>query len=117
VIFQNAFKRKIEQTAYAQYAGDWSREASSFVQVVKMWSREGEQGIMREAVINAYVESLKMIWIVICVLAGIAFVLSLIFIKEISLERELETEQAFIHDRKSPSVTVKAVDEEKGYES
>lgn len=117
VIFQNTFKQKIEATAYAQHAVDWSREASSFVQVVKVWSREGEQGVMREAVVNAYVESLRMIWVVICVLAGVAFVLSLVFIKEISLERELETEQGFIHDRKKPTVTVQAIDEEHGYES
>jgi hypothetical protein len=112
VIFQNTFKKKIRTTMYAAFADQWSREASSFVQVVKTWPHEGDEGVMREVVINAYVESLRMIWVVICVLAGVAFLCSLIWIKEISLERELETDQAFIHDRKAASL-----DEEKSSSS
>lgn len=74
------------------------------MQVVKTWPHEGEKGLMREVVVKAYVESLEMIWVVMCVLAGVAFLCSLIWIKEISLNRELETEQAFIHDRKAASL-------------
>jgi hypothetical protein len=68
------------------------------VQVVKVWSTEGEQGVMREVVVKAYVESLRMVWIIMCVVAGLMFVASLLFIKEISLERPLETEQGFRYD-------------------
>ncbi|TVY36443.1 Efflux pump [Lachnellula subtilissima] len=103
VIFQNTFKQKIKATVYASFADEWSREASSFVQVVKAWPHEGEKGVMREVVIKAYVDSLRMIWVVICVLAAIAFLCSLIWVKEISLERDLETDQAFIHHRKTAS--------------
>jgi hypothetical protein len=36
-----------------------------------------------------------------CALSAVAFVVSLAFTKNISLERALETDQAFIHDRKA----------------
>jgi hypothetical protein len=65
-----------------------------------MWSREGEQGVVRQAVVNAYVESLRMVWIVMCIFAGVIFVASLVWIDEISLTRELETEQGFRYDGK-----------------
>ncbi|PMD57931.1 MFS general substrate transporter [Hyaloscypha bicolor E] len=100
VIFQNSFKTKILGTPYASHAIEWSRDASAFVQVVKMWSREGEQGVVRQAVVNAYVESLRMVWIVMCIFAGVIFVASLVWIDEISLTRELETEQGFRYDGK-----------------
>jgi hypothetical protein len=95
VIFQNTFKFKILATPYAEYAEEWSQNASAFVYVVRTWSREGEEGIMRAAVVNAYVESLRMVWAVMCIFAGVIFVASLIWIKEISLTRELKTEQGF----------------------
>jgi hypothetical protein len=60
---------------------------------------------MREVVIRAYVESLRMVWIVMCIFAGVIFVASLIWIDEISLTREIETEQGFMYDgRKSQDV-------------
>jgi hypothetical protein len=95
VILQNTFKTKILATAYASQAEEWSRNASAFVQIVRMWSSEGEQGVMREVVIRAYVDSLRMVWIVMCIFAGVIFVASLIWIGEISLTREIETEQGF----------------------
>jgi hypothetical protein len=96
------------------HAGEWSKDASAFVQVVKLWSTTGEEGVMKEVVINAYVESLRLFWIVMCVLAGVAFMTSLLCTKELSLERELETEQGFIHDRKSKNPSV---DEEQPHSS
>lgn len=98
VIFQNTFKRKILLTAYKANADIWSRDASSFVQVVKAWSGEGAEGVMKEVVVQAYVESLRMVWIVMAVLAGAAFIASLVWTAEISLERELETEQGFVYE-------------------
>jgi len=55
---------------------------------------------MRQAVVNAYVESLRMVWVVMCIFAGVIFVASLIWIKEISLTREVETEQGFRYRKK-----------------
>ena len=98
VIFQNTFKKKILATVYSSFADEWSRDASSFVQVVKAWSDIGEEAVMKEAVIRAYVESLRMVWCVMCALAGAAFIASLVWTNELSLERELETEQGFRYD-------------------
>ncbi len=94
------------------YAGTWSRDASSFVQVVKTWSNEGTEGEMKSVVIGAYVESLRMVWTVLCVLAGVMFVCSVLWIKELGLHTGLETEQGFRFkgDKKNPNVT----DEESG---
>lgn len=104
VIFQNTFKNKILNTAYSSSAEQWSRDSSSLVQVVKAWSREGEEGVMREVVVKAYVDSLRMVWIIMCVFAGLMFIASVIWIKEISLERELETEQGFRYNAKNASM-------------
>lgn len=106
VIFQNTFKKKLLLTAYSANADSWSREASSFVQVVKAWSADGEEGVMKRAVIEAYVESLRMVWIVMTTFAGAAFVASLLFTAELSLERELETEQGFRYNEKKSVVVV-----------
>ncbi|CZR51713.1 related to putative multidrug transporter [Phialocephala subalpina] len=103
VIFQNTFKNKILNTAYSSFADEWSRDSSSLVQVVKAWSREGEEGIMREVVVKAYVDSLRMVWIIMCVFAGLMFIASVLWIKDISLERALETEQGFRYDAKNAS--------------
>ena len=98
VVFQNTFKFKILATPYAAHAAEWSQDASAFVQVVKAWGKEGEEGIMREAVVTAYVESLRMVWIVMTIFAGVIFVASLIWIDELSLTRDVETEQGFIYE-------------------
>ena len=98
VIFQNTFKRKIEQTAYSKYAAAWATDASAFVQVVKAWSSEGDEGIMKAVVVEAYVKSLQMVWIVMCIFAAVVFITSLIFVKEISLDRDLDTDQGFRYE-------------------
>lgn len=78
------------------------------MQVVKEWSDVREEGMIKEVVIKAYVKSLKVVWCVMCVLAGAAFIASLVWTREISLERELETEQGFIHDSKRKGTTDRA---------
>ena len=75
------------------------------MQVVKAWSDVGEEGMMKEVVIKAYIESLRVVWCVMCVLAGAAFIASLVWTREISLEGQLETEQGFIYDGKRKGTT------------
>jgi hypothetical protein len=106
VIFQNVLKKKILATAYSTFADEWSRDASSFVQVVKAWSDIGEEGVMKEVVIKAYIESLRMVWCIMCLLAGAAFIASLVWTREISLERKLQTEQGFRYDSEKKRPTV-----------
>jgi len=79
--------------------------------VVKYWSKEGEEGLMREAVVTAYVESLRMVWIVMTIFAGVIFVASLIWIDELSLTRDLETEQGFIYEVKNGDVEEQRTEE------
>lgn len=103
VIFQNTFRKKIEQSAYAEFAQAWSSNASAFVQVVKEWSSDGDEGVMKAVVVQAYVKCLQTVWIVMCVLAGVAFIASLIFMKELSLDRDLDTDQGFRHNGERPA--------------
>ena len=49
-----------------------------------------EDSIKRELVI-AYVDSLRVLWVIICMLLGIIFIAGL-FIKERSLERGVDTD-------------------------
>lgn len=99
VIFQNTFKQKIMETQYSSFADEWSKDASGLVQVVKSWSTIGEEGVRRHVVVEAYVESLRMVWIVMCAFGGAMMVASFIWTKEISLDRELETEQGFVFEK------------------
>ena len=48
----------------------------------------------RTQLVQSYADSLKSVWIVMCVLAGVAL-LSSFFIKGFELDRALETEQGF----------------------
>jgi MFS family permease len=103
VIFQNQFRRSLERSTNALLQGnasEWARNAMAFVEVLRIMP----EGKVKTLLVEAYVDGLRMVWIVMCALCGIALVLSLLFTKDISLERPLETEQAFIHDRKAPCV-------------
>ncbi|KAG4026726.1 hypothetical protein MFRU_037g00370 [Monilinia fructicola] len=111
VIFQNTFQNKMLQTVYAVHANEWSKDASAFVQIVKAWPNAGAEGEMKQAVVGAYVQSLKMVWIVMCALAGVAFMTSLLCTQEIVMSRELETDQGFDYEyqerkRRSSSGTI-----------
>ena len=72
------------------------------MEVIKLWGNKGEEGLRKEILIGAYVESLRMVWVIMCVLSATALLTSIWFIEEISLERDLETDQGFRYeDQKS----------------
>lgn len=99
VIFQNrltAILLDSSNPVVVSNAVDWARDASALVEVIKALQ---DQAIKQELV-TAYVDSLRVIWEVICVFSAVMFLLSVAFTKDISLDRELETDQAFIHERK-----------------
>jgi hypothetical protein len=100
-IFQNAFKHKLSlNPILSPESTQWARDASAIVQIVK--SLPDNNGIKGD-IVAAYVDSFRVIWIVMCALASVAFLLSLIFVKDISLDRKLETEQGFRYEaRASP---------------
>ncbi len=76
--------------------GTWPEKQGGLVEAIKSLQ---DQAIKQELV-TAYVNSLRVIWEVICALSGVMLLLSATFTKDISLDRELETDQGFIHDRK-----------------
>lgn len=86
------------KTAYALHADDWSKDAAALVETVKVWSTKGEEGLRKQVLVNVYVESLRMVWVIMCVLSAVALLTSVWFIEEISLQRELETDQGFRYD-------------------
>ena len=91
-IFQNAFRQKLSlNPTLSAESTQLAREASAIVQIVKSLPDSKLKG----EIVAAYVDSFRMIWIAMCVLASVALILSLVFVKEISLDRELETEQGF----------------------
>jgi MFS family permease len=90
MIFQNAFKQKLKASGtelLEAHAEEWAIDAGALVEVVKNMMETG-QDLVRMQLVGIYVDSLRVIWIVMCVLAGISLVGSLIFTKEISLKRE-----------------------------
>ncbi|KAH8586638.1 major facilitator superfamily domain-containing protein [Bisporella sp. PMI_857] len=80
VIFQNVLKKNILATAYSAFADECDIR---------------EEKMAKEVVINAYIESLRIVWCII-----------LLWTKEISLERKLQTEQRFKYnsEKKRPTV-------------
>ncbi|KFY64367.1 hypothetical protein V496_03311 [Pseudogymnoascus sp. VKM F-4515 (FW-2607)] len=99
-IFQNAFRQKLSlNPTLSAESTQLAREASAIVQIVKSLP----DSKLKAEIVAAYVDSFRMIWIAMCVLASVALILSLVFVKEISLDRELETEQGFKYEaRASP---------------
>lgn len=91
VIFQNQMRKKL--LAYpllADRAGAYSQDAAGLVRILKNMPDDLAKLQLRQA----YADSLKVVWLVLCGLCAAALFLSF-FIEEISLDRELETEQGF----------------------
>jgi hypothetical protein len=91
VVFQNVLRMKLEGIKGLEgMAVEWSKDAAGLIQTIG-----GLEGKVREQVVSAYADGLKVVWVTMCGLAGLALVSNL-FVKEYSLERELETEQGFV---------------------
>lgn len=96
VIFQSRLKVELEGLEmFKGKAQELARDASALVQVIKGM----EQGSLeRVALVGAYARSLRVVWGVLCGLAVLAGLLSL-WTEELSIDRELGSEQAFIHEK------------------
>jgi hypothetical protein len=95
VTFQNQMKKKLlKYPALAPMASTYAKDAAGLVQIIKSMA----DGADKENLKNAYADSLKTVWVLICVLSGVALVASLL-IKAYDLNRALETEQGFKHTR------------------
>lgn len=102
VVFQNQIKEKL--LAYPLLAGmatEYSKDATALVQLIQSM----DEGLEKTQLKEAYADSLKMIWIVMCALSGAALV-STFFVKGYSLEVEHKTLQGLKEDKKSDMETV-----------
>lgn len=102
-VFQNQMKAKL--LAYPALAGkaeEYSRDASSLVQIIRGFGPK-ETGIKRQLQ-SAYADSLKIVWVTMCGLAGAAMVASF-WTEGLDMNKPLETEHGFRVEEK--------VDEEK----
>ncbi|KAK3681226.1 MFS multidrug transporter [Podospora appendiculata] len=77
VIFQNQMRSNLLQTSLASMADDYSRDASSLVATLK----DMPGGPQRDELLQAYADSLKIVWAVMCALSGVAGIGS-IFMKK-----------------------------------
>ena len=91
-IFQNQMKEKLTVIpSLAPHATDYSRDAQSLVTAI----RRMQDGPEKSALVGAYADSLQAVWATMCGLAGAALIASF-FMKHISLDRQLNTEQGLV---------------------
>lgn len=91
-IFQNQMKQRL--LAIPALAGDavaYSRDASRLVQQIRGLPDGGE----KTAIVQAYADSLRIVWAVMCALSGVAMVGS-VFVRKMSLNRAHNTEQGLV---------------------
>lgn len=97
VIFQNQMMKKLR--AYPQFASqanELAKDAAALVQIIKA-TPDGQNKLDLR---TAYVDSVRVIFIVLCALSAVALVSSF-FIKNYDLNRALETEQGIVQGKKS----------------
>jgi hypothetical protein len=89
----------------APLASQYSKDAAGLVQVIKAM----ESGPAKTQLIQAYADSIKVIWVTMCGLAAVALMTNF-FVKAFSMDIELATEQGFKHKSKTPDVESSDVD-------
>ena len=95
-IFQNEVKKKmLNYDLLAPLADHYAQDASGLVQVIKAMP----EGLMKTQLIQSYAGALKYVWLISCICAAAAFLVSFAT-EELDLNRELVTEQGFRHEKK-----------------
>lgn len=90
VVFQNQVKKKLLKIPqFRANAGELSRDATALVDNVRSLKNKAEKKLLE----HVFAESLKAVWILLCVCAGVCLVLSF-WIQSYDLNRALETEQS-----------------------
>lgn len=90
-VFQNQMKKKLlSYPLLASRADEYSRDASSLVQIVKTMPA----GLAKSQLIQSYADALKIVWVTMCGMSALALILSL-WTKGLDLNKPLETEQGF----------------------
>ncbi|KAL8946725.1 MAG: hypothetical protein Q9222_006917 [Ikaeria aurantiellina] len=99
-VFQNQMKIKLSAyPALASKADEYSKDASSLVQIIKAM----QDGVAKENLKHAYADSLKVVWATMCGLAAVGLIASL-WTKGLDMNKPLETEQGFIEEKTTTDV-------------
>ena len=94
-VFQNQMKSKLlAYPALASKAGEYSKDASGLVQIIKSMQDDA----MKQNLQHAYADSLKVVWATMCGLGAAGLILSL-GTKGLDMNKPLETEQYFLEER------------------
>lgn len=104
-VFQNSMKKKLLQyPSLAPMAEQYSRDAASLVEIIKGYAPNAMVGdkSVKEELMQAYADSLKVVWVTMCGLAVVALLASFA-IRGLDLNRPLETEQGFWEGEAEPS--------------
>lgn len=97
VAFQNQlYKTLASLPEFAGLATQYSQDATLLVQVIQAM----QDGPSKQSLVQAYSDSLHVIWLLMTIIGGIAFVLSW-FTKEFTLQQIHETRQGYSEDEKS----------------
>lgn len=100
MIFQNRFLSQLQtHPTLVANAATYARDASSLVQIIATMSTDNPD---RLDLIRSYADALKVVWIVMCALAGVAMIASA-WTEGLGLDRELGTEQGFVRERRVSS--------------
>ena len=95
-VFQNQIKKQLlKYPALAPLADEYSRDAAALVQIIK----DVEIGAVKAQLVQSYADALKVVWVTLCGLSGVAMVAS-VWTKGLGLDRPLETEQGFWEEQK-----------------
>jgi hypothetical protein len=97
VVFQNQFRNRL--LGYPLLAADASRYSEDATAILTL-IHGLEDGMMKNQLIQAYADALKIIWVVMTALSGAVF-LSSFCIKAFSLNQKHETEQGLNEKKKS----------------
>lgn len=90
-VFQNEMKKQLlGYPLLASKAVEYSADASGLVQIIKKFP----EGMAKTQLIQSYADALKIVWITMCALSGLALILSL-WTKGLDLNKPLETDQGF----------------------
>jgi len=109
-IFQNQVEKKL--MAYpllAPMAGEYSKDAAGLVQVIKAMV----PGMAKMELVQAYADSLKVLWVVMCGL-GFTALIANFWVKAYSLNVEMATEQGFRYKEKVEDVEIEGSEGEGG---
>jgi MFS family permease len=100
VVFQNVMKKKLLGfELLAPHADEYSRDASSLVEIIKQMPPSLE----KTQLLSSYMDALRAIYIVATALAAVALIFSL-WTEGLPLDRALESDQGFKHQEKKKDV-------------